>query len=149
MAKVWIYFGSVTNMHPVKENLGDGLKDILSTSAKVQLVSEPETTQLLGELTTRYGEIFLTLISKVQAVHSLKIDIDIANDFYEQSQAEVSRTLSEIRQINESGRPDPVRYRSEEHTSELQSLMRISYAVFCLKKKKQIQQTKTSKHAIQ
>src|SRR3546814_9616557 len=28
-------------------------------------------------------------------------------------------------------------YRSEEHTSELQSLMRISYAVFCLKKKKQ------------
>src|SRR3546814_9361190 len=30
--------------------------------------------------------------------------------------------------------PDPVR--SEEHTSELQSLMRISYAVFCLKKKK-------------
>src|SRR3546814_10334217 len=29
-----------------------------------------------------------------------------------------------------------VRSRSEEHTSELQSLMRISYAVFCLKKKK-------------
>src|SRR3546814_2793078 len=29
-----------------------------------------------------------------------------------------------------------VPYRSEEHTSELQSLMRISYAVFCLKKKK-------------
>src|SRR3546814_7287392 len=29
-----------------------------------------------------------------------------------------------------------VLYRSEEHTSELQSLMRISYAVFCLKKKK-------------
>src|SRR3546814_1432384 len=34
-----------------------------------------------------------------------------------------------------------VRDRSEEHTSELQSLMRISYAVFCLKKKK-------TKHAI-
>src|SRR3546814_8243535 len=29
-------------------------------------------------------------------------------------------------------------YRSEEHTSELQSLMRISYAVFCLKKKSKI-----------
>src|SRR3546814_2408207 len=28
------------------------------------------------------------------------------------------------------------KFRSEEHTSELQSLMRISYAVFCLKKKK-------------
>src|SRR3546814_10304832 len=32
--------------------------------------------------------------------------------------------------------------RSEEHTSELQSLMRISYAVFCLKKKKQQQQNR-------
>src|SRR3546814_7361625 len=30
---------------------------------------------------------------------------------------------------------EPFRVRSEEHTSELQSLMRISYAVFCLKKK--------------
>src|SRR3546814_7679861 len=41
-----------------------------------------------------------------------------------------------------NGRPRPSRdagralRRSEEHTSELQSLMRISYAVFCLKKKK-------------
>src|SRR3546814_10502512 len=32
--------------------------------------------------------------------------------------------------------PPPVSARSEEHTSELQSLMRNSYAVFCLKKKK-------------
>src|SRR3546814_959730 len=35
--------------------------------------------------------------------------------------------------------------RSEEHTSELQSLMRISYAVFCLKKKK----NKTTKSPVQ
>src|SRR3546814_10192883 len=34
--------------------------------------------------------------------------------------------------------------RSEEHTSELQSLMRISYAVFCLKKKKQTPQKHTT-----
>src|SRR3546814_10098886 len=33
--------------------------------------------------------------------------------------------------------------RSEEHTSELQSLMRISYAVFCLKKKKNTEHNKT------
>src|SRR3546814_7151193 len=33
---------------------------------------------------------------------------------------------------------DPFRWRSEEHTSELQSLMRISYAVFCLNKKKNV-----------
>src|SRR3546814_10849537 len=39
--------------------------------------------------------------------------------------------------------------RSEEHTSELQSLMRISYAVFCLKKKKQTQTTYLSTTTIQ
>src|SRR3546814_10564021 len=38
-----------------------------------------------------------------------------------------------------AGRP-----RSEEHTSELQSLMRISYAVFCLKKKKTFTHTEQS-----
>src|SRR3546814_7052967 len=40
-------------------------------------------------------------------------------------------------------RGQPVRMigRSEEHTSELQSLMRISYAVFCLKKKKTMKKT--------
>src|SRR3546814_2501651 len=36
--------------------------------------------------------------------------------------------------------------RSEEHTSELQSLMRISYAVFCLKKKKKKHNNTTKKH---
>src|SRR3546814_8650206 len=36
----------------------------------------------------------------------------------------------------EEGSFDCITIRSEEHTSELQSLMRISYAVFCLKKKK-------------
>src|SRR3546814_1546664 len=40
-----------------------------------------------------------------------------------------------------AGVKEKERWRSEEHTSELQSLMRISYAVFCLKKK-----NKTTKH---
>src|SRR3546814_3092340 len=39
--------------------------------------------------------------------------------------------------------------RSEEHTSELQSLMRISYAVFCLKKKKTYPHTPHHTHAQQ
>src|SRR3546814_7238429 len=38
--------------------------------------------------------------------------------------------------LNRSTRAPIVARRSEEHTSELQSLMRISYAVFCLKKQK-------------
>src|SRR3546814_1654817 len=44
--------------------------------------------------------------------------------------------MIEIKTTGQGG----VTHRSEEHTSELQSLMRISYAVFCLKKKKQTTQ---------
>src|SRR3546814_9502245 len=48
-----------------------------------------------------------------------------------------------------AGRTAPAK-RSEEHTSELQSLMRISYAVFCLKKKKKNHKhTDTQKKNIQ
>src|SRR3546814_10204025 len=44
--------------------------------------------------------------------------------------------LSKLRKPLSPARPPrPSALRSEEHTSELQSLMRISYAVFCLKKK--------------
>src|SRR3546814_9192443 len=41
------------------------------------------------------------------------------------------------------GLSDTMTSRSEEHTSELQSLMRISYAVFCLKKKKKPKKQET------
>src|SRR3546814_3909457 len=44
------------------------------------------------------------------------------------------RTLAILTRISASDIPN-IAIRSEEHTSELQSLMRISYAVFCLKKK--------------
>src|SRR3546814_6714420 len=51
------------------------------------------------------------------------------------------RFLPHRRRLRERNSLYPSTVRSEEHTSELQSLMRISYAVFCLKKK-----TKTQKH---
>src|SRR3546814_9600414 len=44
------------------------------------------------------------------------------------------------REIQRRDRADDAKRRSEEHTSELQSLMRISYAVFCFKKNKPRQQ---------
>src|SRR3546814_4808242 len=52
-----------------------------------------------------------------------------------------SEAIRRRRQPPGGGRP-----RSEEHTSELQSLMRISYAVFCLKKKKKSKLMNTTKY---
>src|SRR3546814_3761310 len=64
-------------------------------------------------------------------------------DFHEQAEdrfiAEVAGFLGDHSRINGNNVVVIAPPRSEEHTSELQSLMRISYAVFCLKKKKNIQ----------
>src|SRR3546814_10309934 len=54
------------------------------------------------------------------------------------SHGSLAVTISEKPQVSQPA-PFPDGQRSEEHTSELQSLMRISYAVFCLKKKNQTQ----------
>src|SRR3546814_3196368 len=48
-----------------------------------------------------------------------------------------------------AGQRDRAQLRSEEHTSELQSLMRISYAVFCLKKKNKKTDTISSAAVVQ
>src|SRR3546814_6873003 len=53
--------------------------------------------------------------------------------------AKMGKTAAGAVWLNE----DQLPARSEEHTSELQSLMRISYAVFCLKKKKKTAQHRT------
>src|SRR3546814_4667548 len=55
---------------------------------------------------------------------------------------EVAHQILQIVAFRHLRRPS----RSEEHTSELQSLMRISYAVFCLKKKKHTQHSNTTNH---
>src|SRR3546814_5973012 len=51
------------------------------------------------------------------------------------STALIAPTTDSVSRARVSFRSMPASSRSEEHTSELQSLMRISYAVFCLKKK--------------
>src|SRR3546814_7920395 len=54
----------------------------------------------------------------------------------EQQQIAFADLAPHVAHPAEHRHPHRARDRSEEHTSELQSLMRISYAVFCLKKKK-------------
>src|SRR3546814_2529885 len=56
---------------------------------------------------------------------------------YEQAKADfaAARYGLAVKRFRRAMADDPASVRSEEHTSELQSLMRISYAVFCLKKK--------------
>src|SRR3546814_10482520 len=61
-------------------------------------------------------------------------------DFGRAASGRQLQVLVDRRGRRQRRRADPALLRSEEHTSELQSLMRISYAVFCLKKKKETRQ---------
>src|SRR3546814_6832152 len=59
------------------------------------------------------------------------------------------RVRAQARRAREAGQGHRQPRRSEEHTSELQSLMRISYAVFCLKKKNNTKPHKTNVKRLQ
>src|SRR3546814_6807633 len=64
-------------------------------------------------------------------------EIDDGGDRFARDPAAPVAAIQDIADLGHAGPP-----RSEEHTSELQSLMRISYAVFCLKKNKTTINTK-------
>src|SRR3546814_7639871 len=79
------------------------------------------------------------------------VDLDAAIDLQPGFAGESGRGADAHRHDHKAGRDfaavlqaNALDLRSEEHTSELQSLMRISYAVFCLKKKKNNNKKPTS-----
>src|SRR3546814_7457088 len=78
-------------------------------------------------LSVDYSQIELRLTAHIAEVPALKQAFHEGQDIH-------AITAAQVFGIPVEGM-DPM-VRSEEHTSELQSLMRISYAVFCLKKKK-------------
>src|SRR3546814_5580710 len=91
-----------------------------------------ELATVLNALESGSPELFidrLAILSRRQLATSAAADLalDVSFDLY-----------GYLRLVNE---------RSEEHTSELQSLMRISYAVFCLKKKTKSHHISTNKTA--
>src|SRR3546814_2552104 len=104
------------------------------------LIDLEGTQRILGQVARNgYGEPACpranlhNVVVRLQAMADHKLDRGVTE------LAEVSQSAGRVvvhwlcLLIGDDGKATP---RSEEHTSELQSLMRISYAVFCLKKKK-------------
>src|SRR3546814_6974955 len=92
-----------------------------------------------------YTTLFRSILERASPQHAGPM---IADDVCQLVRFEVELLHRQTEMIAERLHPSVVS-RSEEHTSELQSLMRISYAVFCLKKKKTKTQTTESKYTIQ
>src|SRR3546814_3751896 len=81
-------------------------------------------------------------LTRIPASHTGQALADYTSAIVYEDKSQQARLLAEpTGEYGGSGTP----LRSEEHTSELQSLMRISYAVFCLKKKKNKTKTKKKK----
>src|SRR3546814_4156470 len=81
--------------------------------------------------------------------------LDVLGQLPHASTADLDRALAAAALAFESWRhsspmqrSEILRKRSEEHTSELQSLMRISYAVFCLKKQRNTHNSQTTQDTI-
>src|SRR3546814_4411473 len=86
---------------------------------------------------TRTDTLFPDTTLFRSASYSARISSIVVHSRVIRSKAASSSTLRVSSELGQRGRSGGRRRarRSEEHTSELQSLMRISYAVFCLKKK--------------
>src|SRR3546814_2746825 len=82
-------------------------------------------------------KLSLVLGKKVTLLNCFKA----ANDVLQNAVQGISDLITRPGLINVDFADVKTVMRSEEHTSELQSLMRISYAVFCLKKKKKEERT--------
>src|SRR3546814_6734987 len=103
----------------------------MSASPKLRLFGGFSLSDASGEvagLTLRKTEALIAFLAAGTS-HSQPREV-LANLLW--SESTQAGALQSLRQA----RLTLTRNRSEEHTSELQSLMRISYAVFCLKKKK-------------
>src|SRR3546814_4770709 len=83
-----------------------------------------------------YTTLFRSAAATREALHRETEQVEMRTILLRELNHRVKNTLATVNSLAALSREGATR--SEEHTSELQSLMRISYAVFCLKKKKNI-----------
>src|SRR3546814_2531241 len=111
-----------------------GLLDHRAVDQREDVLPEPEAQahDALPDVEQRRARRGIVRVREVLR-QLLEADADRRGEAAQEGVAEIGRILDRA-------------VRSEEHTSELQSLMRISYAVFCLKKKNEITQQIAYQH---
>src|SRR3546814_7315278 len=118
--------------------ISDWSSDVCSSDLRLHLLHLPELLLgplLLGEIENEGAE-HLAAVSVER--HDRQFDGKLPAAAVQRLQLHPPVEGGRLAARQEAGQAGPMRLsmsRSEEHTSELQSLMRISYAVFCLKKK--------------
>src|SRR3546814_7126516 len=122
--------------------------DLVDGEAAAMIVCLPNLNEAIADLDGKllpFGWAKLLWRLKVSGVKSCRVPLFGVRKRYHRSALGAALILVQLEALRVSAAKAGFRHaelswiledRSEEHTSELQSLMRISYAVFCLKKKK-------------
>src|SRR3546814_8916327 len=120
--------------------MGVGNRDLLLQSAAV-LESDDDTRAVILVERCRLGEAPRPL----RVLHRAHLAPQAHGVIARRALRRVARLVVPAAVLQRDGEDVHDGMRSEEHTSELQSLMRISYAVFCLKKKKHSKRNRMNK----
>ncbi|NJC47349.1 UNVERIFIED_ORG: hypothetical protein GGR78_000570 [Xanthomonas campestris] len=132
LARVSSHLSKIPHLDPVSQHLDNGLSEYFAASAKLQFVACRETAELSGELTMRYSEILMQLLTKAQPVHDLNVDVGLFSEAANKYQKDADRIVAAMREMNESGNPEPQRmkalHRSFEFSQEQASLHNSSRA---------------------
>ncbi|UHQ18818.1 hypothetical protein LVB87_11560 [Lysobacter sp. KIS68-7] len=118
MMSTGAHLGSLAAKDPTSADLSGPLQGTMAALAKVQLIGERESSALASQLAGIYGQALFNLLAAAQPMHDLKIDINVANNMYEQQLAQAQRALAEITAENESGDPNPARMKVLRHNFE-------------------------------
>src|SRR3546814_9153379 len=114
----------------VTQNASAAAREVGTAPAQPQAVAPDQAESTDSTSSVGIGDIVVTAQRRAENVQQVPIAVAAFS-----GAALQEKGVDNVSQL--ANLTPGVQLRSEEHTSELQSLMRISYAVFCLKKKKQ------------
>ena len=114
------HLGSLPQIDLTKTNAAEGMQGFFGAAAKLQLVAEPKTALMVNQLVAEYAEVFLKIMTSLPPLQRLRNDISICNDFYEQTQIEVKRILSEMAKYNNDAQTNTAIFASLQQAFDFQ-----------------------------
>jgi hypothetical protein len=118
LTKAQSYLSTLPQADLTDRERASGLNGFYAAAAKLQLVCEPDTSLLVGDLIAAISGLFFRLLAKVDPMHSLRSDIAIRSHHITRYQGEIDRVLSEMAELTESGDPKPDRMKALSHSFE-------------------------------
>lgn len=96
------HIGTIPTLNPRKDNLFSPLQNFNATSAKLQLIAEPETATLAADFTQRLVALYAGLVAKAQPMFDLQMEADLLGASCDKLEAELDRLLTQQRTLVES-----------------------------------------------